>query len=106
MTEEIIKSITEAEAQAVQIKADAQKKAAEIIALADSRAAEIEKSSEEVCKAYRETQLKAAEADAEKKYLETLAEKKAESERYASAVSAKLELPVTKIVGRVTSGDR
>jgi len=66
MTEEIIKSITEAEARAAKIKESAFAQAAEIAAKAEERAFEIEKSSEEVCRAYRETQLKAAEADAEK----------------------------------------
>ena len=60
MTEEIIKSITEAEEKATDMKTAAYARAAEIAAQAETRAAEIAKSSEEVCKAYRETQLKAA----------------------------------------------
>lgn len=66
MTEEIIKSITEAEEKATDMKTAAYARAAEIAAQAEIRAAEIARSSEEVCKAYRETQLKAAEADAQK----------------------------------------
>lgn len=69
------------------------------------RAAEIAKSSEEVCKAYRETQLKAAEADAQKKYLAALAEKRAEAEAYAARLLENTELPVSKIVRRVCGGD-
>ena len=62
------------------MKTAAYARAAEIAAQAEIRAAEIARSSEEVCKAYRETQLKAAEADAQKKYLAALAEKRAEAE--------------------------
>ena len=69
MTEEIIKSITEAEARAAKIKESAFAQAAEIAAKAEERAFEIEKSSEEVCRAYRETQLKAAEAQNSKSNL-------------------------------------
>ena len=76
-----------------------------IAAQAETRAAEIAKSSEEVCKAYRETQLKAAEADAQKKYLAALAEKRAEAEAYAARLLENTELPVSKIVRRVCGGD-
>ena len=76
MTEEIIKSITASEAQASERKARAYERAAEIASEAEVRAAEIAKSSEEVCKAYRETQLKNAEAEAERQYCATLAKKK------------------------------
>ena len=88
MTEEIIKSITEAEEKATDMKTAAYARA-EIAAQAETRAAEIAKSSEEVCKAYRETQLKAAEADAQKKYLAALAEKRAEAEAYAARLLEK-----------------
>lgn len=106
MTDEIIRSITEAESAAAEIKAAANVRAAEIAAQAEARAAEIEKSSEEVCKAYRETQAKAAEADAEKAYLSALAEKRAEAKAYADRLLENAELPVSKIVGRITGGDR
>lgn len=105
MTEDIIKSITEAEAQAAELKAEALKKAAEIAVRAEARASELEKTSEEVCKAYRETQLKAAEADAEKEYFRTLVERRAEAEKYASRLLEQTELPVSGIVGRITSGN-
>ena len=98
MTEEIIKSITEAEEKATDMKTAAYARAAEIAAQAEIRA-------EEVCKAYRETQLKAAEADAQKKYLAALAEKRAEAEAYAARLLENTELPVSKIVRRVCGGD-
>lgn len=105
MTEEIIKSITEAETRAAKIKESAFAQAAEIAAKAEARAFEIESSSEEVCRAYRETQLKAAEADAEKAYLSALAQKREEARGYADRLLENIELPVSKIVGRIT-GDR
>ena len=87
------------------MKTAAYARAAEIAAQAEIRAAEIARSSEEVCKAYRETQLKAAEADAQKKYLAALAEKRAEAEAYAARLLENTELPVSKIVRRVCGGD-
>ena len=80
MAEEMIKLIAEAEAEAAQIKTAALEKAAAIIADAEMRASRKEKSAEEVCKAYRETQIKNAIEDAEKEYNASLA---------ASAHSAK-----------------
>ena len=87
------------------MKTAASARAAEIAAQAAIRAADIARSSEEVCKAYRETQLKAAEADAQKKYLAALAEKRAEAEAYAARLLENTELPVSKIVRRVCGGD-
>ena len=101
MTEEIIKSITASEAQASERKARAYERAAEIASEAEVRAAEIAKSSEEVCKAYRETQLK----NAERQYCATLAKKRAEAEAYAARLMDGLELPVSKIVRRICDGD-
>ena len=103
MTEEIIKSITASEAQASERRA--YERAAEIASEAEVRAAEIAKSSEEVCKAYRETQLKNAEAEAERQYCATLAKKRAEAEAYAARLMDGLELPVSKIVRRICDGD-
>ena len=105
MTEEIIKSITASEAQASERKARAYERAAEIASEAEVRAAEIAKSSEEVCKAYRETQLKNAEAEADRQYCATLAKKRAEAEAYAARLMAGLERPVSKIVRRICDGD-
>ena len=105
MTEEIIKSITASEAQASERKARAYERAAEIASEAEVRDAEIAKSSEEVCKAYRETQLKNAEAEAERQYCATLAKKRAEAEAYAARLMDGLELPVSKIVRRICDGD-
>lgn len=106
MTEDIIKSVTEAERAAAEIRSAANIRAAEIAAAAEKRAAEIERSSEEVCKAYRETQAKAAEADAEKAYFSFLTQKRAEAKAYADRLLENTELPVSRIVGRITGGDR
>lgn len=105
MTEEIIRSIAEAESKAVEIRNRASEEAAATAARAEIRAAEIEKSSEEVCKAYRETQLKAAEADAEKEYRAALSEKGEEARRYAERLLEGTDIFVSRIVGRITRGD-
>ena len=52
MTEEIIKSITDAEAQAAAIKRTASERAAQIIAQAEAQATQTERVSADVCKAY------------------------------------------------------
>lgn len=106
MTEEIIKAVTDAEARAAKIKEEALARAAEEQAKAETRAEEIERSSAEVCKAYRETQIKAAEADAEKAYFAALARQREEAARYAESLSDKTEVPVSRIVGRITGGNR
>lgn len=105
MTEEIVKSIKEAEMQAAQIKAAAQLKAQEILSEAEMQAARSEKSSAEVCKAYRESQIKLAQADAEAAYAATLKEKEREAKEYCTRVAEQSDISVSKIVGRVVSGD-
>ncbi len=106
MTEEIINAITEAESEAVRIGDRAREEAAAILSRAEVRAAEIEKSSEEVCRAYRDTQRKAAEAEAEKAYRSALAEKGEDARRYADRLLESTGDFVGKIVGRIVRGDR
>lgn len=106
MTEEIIKNITDAEAQAAQIKREAQERATAILAEATERAARLERSSAEVCKAYRESQMKAAHADAEREYAETLQAKTREAKAYCENALHGSDASVGKIVGRIVGGDR
>ena len=106
MTEDIIKRIAEAEAEAAAIKAEAEARAAEISTAAEKRKTEIEKTSVEVCKAYRETQIKAAENDAEKAYAKTLEETGAAAKAYADSLKHRAEIPVSEIVGRIVGGNR
>lgn len=103
--EEIIKSITEAEAKAEQIKAAAKLRAEEISAAAEKRAAEIYKNSEAELKTLREVKLRAAEAEAENRYNKEIAEKTAEAEKYAEGLIADTEKQVNEIVGRILGGN-
>lgn len=106
MTEEIIRSITEAETQAEQMKAEALEKAAAIVADAELRAERKERSAAEVCKAYRETQIKNAAADAETEYRAALAAEKQAATDYCSRVLEGADAFIGEIVGRILGGDR
>ena len=102
----IIKSITEAESKAAQIKAEAQAKSAQIAAQAEERSAEIGKLSQAECKTLREKSIKSAYDEAQKKYDETLAEKRAEASVYAEKCLKKADKQINDIVRRVTGGSR
>ena len=95
MTEEIIQSITQAEAQAAEIKKAAQEKAARE-----------EKMSEEVCKAYRETQIKNAETQAQADYDAALQSTRKQAREYCARIMDGAKPSVSKIVGRIVRGDR
>ena len=101
---EIIKSITDAEAQAAEIKAAALQKAAEITAAAEVRADEIARKCETDCKLYRENQLKKAERDAEANYEKALSDKRDEAKAYADSVIKQTDGAVNDIVRRITRG--
>ena len=105
MTEEIIKAITEAEEEGAAKKLAATEKATQIIKNAEAKAAEIEKSSAEFCKSYREKAFAETEANAQKIYLESLEKAKAEAKEYCQGVLNTAQTSVSKIVGRITSGD-
>ena len=105
MTEEIIKSITAAEEQAAQYKRNAVDEAARILTDAQAQATRLENSAAEVCRAYRETQMKNAINDAEKEYTSALRVKENEAMAYCEAALAGSEASVGKIVGRILGGD-
>ena len=105
MTEEIIKAITEAEAEGVAKKVTATEEAAKIVKNAEMQATEIEKASAEFCKNYREKMLAETEANAQRIYLETLEKARLEAKEYCRDILSKAETSVSKIVGRITSGD-
>lgn len=105
MTEEIVKSITEAEEKAAQIKRDALDRSAQIVAEATAKAACTESSATEVCKAYRETQIKNAHAEAERLYNETVENKQAEAKEYCTRVLEGADSVIGNIVGRIIGGD-
>jgi vacuolar-type H+-ATPase subunit H len=105
MTEEIIKAIAEAENQATAMKSVATENAAQTVRQAEKRAAEIEKTSSEVCKAYRETMQKNAEETATKSYNQALDQARLEAKEYCRKILSGADATVGKIVGRMTSGD-
>ena len=92
--EEIIKSITEAEAQAEVLKAQAL-----------ARAAEIEKKSAKECKEFRENALKTAQAQAQQAYDRAIEEKRGEAKTYVEQHLERCNLQVQEIVRRVLSGN-
>lgn len=106
MTEDIIKSITQAESQASQIKKEAQEKATAIVAGATSRASEIETAGAQLCKSYRETQIKKAQENAEKEYQTSIRVKTEEAKAYCEDSLKNAEASIGKIVGRIVSGNR
>ena len=75
------------------------------MAEAEKQAACMEKSAADVCKAYRESQLKAAVSDAEKEYAATITRKTAEAKEYCTRVIEKADVSIGEIVGRIVSGD-
>ena len=104
--EEIIKSITEAEAEAAKIKANAQERAAQIIAAAQEDAAQIAKKSETECRLLRETGIRNAEKTAQANYEKTIAESTASAIKYADGVIKTVDGQISEIVGRIVGGNR
>ena len=105
MTEEIIQAITEAEAQATEIRRTAQAQAAAIIAEAEAYAAETEKTTREACKAYRAAQTAVSNAAAQQEYDEMVADRTAAARAYCADVAEGVEAVIADIVGRITSGN-
>lgn len=104
--EEIIKSITEAEAEAEKIKLNAQEKSAQIFAEAERHAAEISASSQEECRLKREMSIVTAEKEAEKQYLKTVEAAAAKAKAYADEVVKHSDKQINEIVGRICGGNR
>lgn len=101
---EVIKSITEAEEKAAEIKAKALERAAEIAAEAETKAEDISRKNETDCKLFREGQLKKAEKDAAAEYEKALTDTRAEAKAYADGVLKRTGGVVTEIVRRITRG--
>ena len=105
MAEEIIRAIALAEKEGVAIKNVATENATQTIRQAEKRASEIEKTSTEVCKAYRETMQKKAEETAMKSYTQTLEQARLDAKEYCRKILSGADASVAKIIGRMTSGD-
>jgi vacuolar-type H+-ATPase subunit H len=101
---EVIKSITEAEGRAAEIKAQALSKADEIFAEAQKSADEVSRKSETNCKLYKDNQIKKAEKDAEADYEKYVSEKKSAAKAYADSLIKNTGATVQDIVRRITSG--
>ena len=106
MTDEMIKAITDAEARAVAIKNEANEKAEALLLDAQAQVVSLKSSSEEVLKAYKDTQLAAAKNQAELAFNEEIAKSKKEAQAYASNVIKNADTAVIDIVGRVISANR
>lgn len=104
--EEIIQSITEAEAEAAQIKANAQDRAAQIIAGAQANAQQVAQNTESECKVLRETGIRNAEKTAQANYDKAIAESAASAKKYADGVIKTVDNQVNEIVGRIVGGNR
>ncbi len=102
---ELVKLITEAEAAGSEEKRLAAAQAAKIVEDAETQAAAKEKTTQEVCKAFRETQIKAADAEVQAVYEKAVAEKEAEAKEACLKILQSVEAQISRIVGRVTSGD-
>lgn len=104
--EEIIKSITEAEARAAEIKAHAIAKAAEIAEQAEARAAEMDRLAEAECKEMRERLIEAARIEAQARYEREIVAKRDEAQKYAQKCLGDTDRHVNDIVRRITGGSR
>ena len=106
MTEELIKMIVEAEAQAEEIKTQALAQASEIMAQAEADVLTIERDALLVSKKYRETEQKNALAEAEKEYAVSLEKNRMQAKEYCAKVLKSAEGEIGNIVGRIIGGDR
>ena len=104
--QEIIEKINEAESKAAEIKANALEKAAEIAANAEERAADIERLAEVDCKALRESSLKAAQEEAQKRYDDEITVNRAKASKYCADRLKDTDKIVNDIVLRITRGSR
>lgn len=106
MTEEIIQAIKLAEAQAQEIKREAENRAHVLVADAESEATRVKDTAREVCKAYADSALKNAKAEAERRYNDALLAREKTAREYCAKVLQNADTAVSEIVGRVLSGNR
>lgn len=104
--EDIIKSISEAEEKAAEIKNDALNKAHEIAAKAEEKAEEIKKENAAQLKLYRENAIAAAEAAAQKAYADSIEKQRAQAEKYADSLIKDADFYVNDVVRRISGGTR
>ena len=105
MTDEIIKAIAAAEEKAATMKSEAEVIAAKTLQTAAEKVALKEKTSAEVCKEYRETQIKRAHEDADAAYAREMQKTSESAKEYCANVLKKAEVAAAEIVGRIIGGD-
>jgi vacuolar-type H+-ATPase subunit H len=105
MTEEIIKKITDAEALATEMKANAEAQADKILSGVEKKISIEEKEKEEAFRAYREASLKTAKEQAQQNFEQATEQAKREAKAYCADVLKNAELEINAIVGRMISGD-
>ena len=105
MTEEIIKKITDAEAQGAEMRRVAILQGEQIVADANLRAKRMEESSADACKTYRETQIKTATEDAETAYKQAIEKTRADAQAYCEKALGESESFVGEIIRRIIGGD-
>ncbi len=106
MTQEIIKSIKQAEAEAAQRKQAALLQAEAHIKAAQDEAVKEQETMEQVCSAYKVSQMKDAEKAAQEKYLAAVEKQREDSATQCSKILEDSEAFVSLIVGRVIGGNR
>ena len=104
--QEIIEKINEAEAKAAEIKANALEKAAEIASRAEERAADIDRLAEVDSKSLRESSLKNAQLEAQKRYDDEITLSRAKASKYCADRLKDTDKIVNDIVLRITRGSR
>lgn len=103
---EIVKSVREAEFEAVIIREAAEAKAAEILSKAEEQAAKIARDGEAYIKSMREEKLRAAEKKARDDYDKAVESEYARRKKDADELIARADNEVVGIVGRITVGNR
>ncbi len=106
MTDELMEQIKRAEEEGAGLKSAATLNASKTVSEAELKAEKTAKDSEEFCRAYKETQTSLAQAQAEREYAAAIEKSRADAKAYAQKSLEHTEMEVSKIVGRMISGNR
>ena len=106
MTEEIIKTITDAETIALEYKTDAETKAEKLLAETEQKILVEEKTREEAFRAYRETSLNNAKVEAQARFEQATEQSQSDAKAYCAEVLKKADMQINEIVGRMIRGNR
>lgn len=106
MTEKIIKTITDAEALALEYKTEAEAKAEKLLADTEQKISIEEKKVEEELRAYREASIKKAKEEAQARFETATEQSQREAKAYCAEVLKNADLEINEIVGRLIRGNR